>query len=238
MHAPEWISHALLAAGLAPEPRAAVSRQPCRLAAGLGLGWPTACRPTALSALYSANHAHNPCQTRQLVHMRRATACVGRHTATGPSHGCLPACRLLPQVQRSATYLPEVAREQGWDQRAAVDSLIRKAGAWPPALLLPQAPCKCVMLCIMARCTRTASCCAAAGPCSHQQGHAATSRAMQPPAEPPQLSRAATSSSTARTASAQHAGSTARTASSWPRGVYPCSVACCHKQPDKLLPPP
>lgn len=28
----------------------------------------------------------------------------------------------------SATYLPEVAEEQGWDQRQAVDSLIRKAG--------------------------------------------------------------------------------------------------------------
>ena len=29
---------------------------------------------------------------------------------------------------RSATYLPAVAREQGWDQAAAVDSLMRKAG--------------------------------------------------------------------------------------------------------------
>ena len=28
----------------------------------------------------------------------------------------------------SATYLPEVAAEQGWDQTAAIDSLIRKAG--------------------------------------------------------------------------------------------------------------
>lgn len=35
----------------------------------------------------------------------------------------------LAQVRRSATYLPEVAQEQGWDQQAAVDSLIRKAGA-------------------------------------------------------------------------------------------------------------
>ena len=28
----------------------------------------------------------------------------------------------------SATYLPEVAEEQGWDRRTAVDSAIRKAG--------------------------------------------------------------------------------------------------------------
>jgi AMME syndrome candidate gene 1 protein len=31
-------------------------------------------------------------------------------------------------VEFSATYLPEVAKEQGWDQEAAVTSLIRKAG--------------------------------------------------------------------------------------------------------------
>ena len=34
--------------------------------------------------------------------------------------------------QRSATYLPEVAREQGWNQREAVDSLMRKAGYGGP----------------------------------------------------------------------------------------------------------
>jgi len=31
-------------------------------------------------------------------------------------------------VRRSATYLPEVAEEQGWDQRQTIDSLIRKSG--------------------------------------------------------------------------------------------------------------
>ncbi len=41
---------------------------------------------------------------------------------------CSPKYVSLAQVRRSATYLPEVAREQGWDQQAAVDSLIRKAG--------------------------------------------------------------------------------------------------------------
>jgi len=36
-----------------------------------------------------------------------------------------PAAR---RTAYSATYLPEVAREQGWDARAAVDSAVRKAG--------------------------------------------------------------------------------------------------------------
>lgn len=35
--------------------------------------------------------------------------------------------------ERTATYLPDVAREQGWSQREAVASLVRKAG-WPHAL--------------------------------------------------------------------------------------------------------
>lgn len=31
-------------------------------------------------------------------------------------------------VEKTATYLPEVAREQGWTKEVTIDSLIRKAG--------------------------------------------------------------------------------------------------------------
>jgi hypothetical protein len=31
-------------------------------------------------------------------------------------------------VRRSATFLPEVAPEQGWDRRATLEALVRKAG--------------------------------------------------------------------------------------------------------------
>ena len=32
------------------------------------------------------------------------------------------------KLVRTATYLPEVAREQGWTKRQAIDSLMRKGG--------------------------------------------------------------------------------------------------------------
>jgi len=34
--------------------------------------------------------------------------------------------------RKTATYLPEVAREQGWNQVQTIDSLLRKAGYWKP----------------------------------------------------------------------------------------------------------
>jgi hypothetical protein len=40
----------------------------------------------------------------------------------------LPVPRITAQPSFSATYLPEVAPEQGWDRRTALDSAIRKAG--------------------------------------------------------------------------------------------------------------
>lgn len=32
------------------------------------------------------------------------------------------------RVRRTATFLPDVAPEQGWDRQAAIDALVRKAG--------------------------------------------------------------------------------------------------------------
>jgi uncharacterized protein (TIGR00296 family) len=43
-------------------------------------------------------------------------------------HGILISWKGQDGRDYSATYLPEVAKEQGWDQRKAVESLIRKAG--------------------------------------------------------------------------------------------------------------
>lgn len=34
------------------------------------------------------------------------------------------------KCRRSATFLPEVAGEQGWDRQQTIDALIRKAGGW------------------------------------------------------------------------------------------------------------
>lgn len=44
------------------------------------------------------------------------------------THGIIIEFKDPHGTRRSATYLPEVAREQGWDQREAVVSLVRKAG--------------------------------------------------------------------------------------------------------------
>ena len=49
------------------------------------------------------------------------------------THGIILEFRDPRGTRRSATYLPEVAGEQGWNQREAIESLVQKAG-WAGAI--------------------------------------------------------------------------------------------------------
>jgi hypothetical protein len=39
----------------------------------------------------------------------------------------------VTRSRRSATFLPEVAADQGWDQQQTLAALVKKAGGWRPA---------------------------------------------------------------------------------------------------------
>ena len=96
--------------------------------------------------------------------------CPSRRCVTAPARRC----------RRSATFLPEVAGEQGWDRQQTIDSLIRKAGVTPrtgcplgrvgcllrAVCMLCVSVCVCVCVCACA-CVRVCVCvCARARACA------------------------------------------------------------------------
>jgi len=90
-------------------------------------------------ALISAlrDRRFRPVQFRELPHLRvgvsllvRYEPCEHCHDWVVGVHGIIVRWRDEDDrfAEYSATYLPEVAHEQGWDQKTAVESLVRKAG--------------------------------------------------------------------------------------------------------------
>lgn len=110
-------------------------------------GWP----PAALGPLAACSHflfAHTLC-THAGAAARRPSCLRSPLSRAGPlppssAQQALLYSRLLshqPTLQpditrcrRSATFLPEVAPEQGWDTRHTIDSLIKKAGGVGPGV--------------------------------------------------------------------------------------------------------
>eukprot|EP00978_Attheya_sp_CCMP212_P025828 scaffold83948_cov63-Attheya_sp.AAC.4 len=88
-------------------------------------------------ALTSAfrDHRFDPIDKHEIPHLRVAVSllvnyedCSHCHDWTVGVHGIIIKFTLNRSNHYSATYLPEVASEQGWSQEQAVASLVRKAG--------------------------------------------------------------------------------------------------------------
>jgi len=80
------------------------------------------------------DHRFNPIGTHEVPHLRVAVSLLVNYETCRHCHDWLVGVHgiiitfIHGSSEYSATYLPEVAQEQGWNQEEAVVSLIRKAG--------------------------------------------------------------------------------------------------------------